>query len=147
MDNSSSEEAFILSGNRVELSLPYDNSSAILITHQLAKETGFNEQDQALLAIVASELSTNILRYAKHGTVTINIVQKQMQKGIEIIASDNGPGIENIELALSEHYSTGDGLGLGLPSVKRIMDEFEIHSQKDKGTLIITKKWKRNSRL
>ena len=128
--------------NIVELSLPSDSTSAIMVTLQLAKEIGFNSQDQTLLAIVASELSTNIIRYAQKGSVTIRAIHDQLLTGIEIIAEDKGPGIENIDLALSEHYSTGDGLGLGLPSVKRIMDEFSINSDKSTGTLIITRKWK-----
>lgn len=147
MDTSLAEEEFVSSSSIIDLSLSSDNTSAVIVTHQIAKEIGFSDQDQTLLAVVSSELSTNILRYAQKGKVTINTIQKNTQKGIEIIAEDNGPGIENIEMALSEHYSTGDGLGLGLPSVKRIMDEFSIQSIKNKGTIIITRKWKKNSRL
>ena len=132
---------------KVDLSLPSDSTSAIMATLQLAKEIGFSNQDQTLLAIVASELATNIIRYAKTGSVTIQAIRNNSLQGIEIIAEDNGPGIENVELALSEHYSSGDGLGLGLPSVKRIMDEFSIDSGKNIGTLITTRKWKHKKEI
>ena len=61
--------------------------------------------------------------------------------GIELAAVDRGPGIENTELAMSEHYSSGRSLGLGLPGVKRMMDEFEIESAPSVGTRVVGRKW------
>ena len=90
---------------------------------------------------VASELAYNILKYAKQGTVQVRRVQLNHQKGVEIKASDHGPGIKDIEMAMEDHYSSGKTLGLGLPGVKRLMDDFEIESELGKGTTVIARKW------
>ncbi|MBW2431949.1 MAG: anti-sigma regulatory factor, partial [Deltaproteobacteria bacterium] len=96
----------------------------------LAAEAGFDETHQHLIATAASELAANIVKYAKEGEVMLKIIQRDRQLGIKIIARDNGPGIKNIEQVMQDNFSTSkDSLGLGLPSVKRIMDEFKIESQ------------------
>ncbi|MBF0226511.1 MAG: anti-sigma regulatory factor [Desulfobacterales bacterium] len=130
----------------IEIEDPSDNAHVIYTTRRLAAQAGFNETMQVLIATAASELSTNIIRYAKKGKVTLKIIQDINSKGIEIIAQDKGPGIDNINQAMQEHFSTGNGLGLGLPSVQRIMDEFDIQSKLNHGTCIIGRKWRKNAR-
>ncbi|WP_407947314.1 ATP-binding protein [Pectinatus sottacetonis] len=95
------------------------------------------------MATAASELSTNILRYATTGEIILRIISTAETIGIEIIASDKGPGIPDIKMALKDNFTTTNkSLGMGLPSVKRIMDDFIIDSHLGKGTYILTRKWK-----
>ena len=104
---------------------------------------GFGENQQFLIASAVSELATNIIRYAGTGRVTIRILRNREAVAFEVIARDSGPGISDVEKAMEEHYSGGKGLGLGLPSVKRIMDDFEIQSQIGGGTTVTARKWKK----
>jgi serine/threonine-protein kinase RsbT len=107
----------------------------------VAKELGFSVVDQCRIATAISELARNIFLYAGTGLITIQILTSNNRKGVEVIAQDEGPGIADIKLALLDGYSTSNGLGMGLPGTKRLMDEFEIDSQTGKGTEIIIRKW------
>jgi serine/threonine-protein kinase RsbT len=119
-----------------------DKEEVIIVAKSMAARAGFDEINQFLIATAASELATNIVNYAKEGEVTLRIVQRDERSGIEIIARDHGPGIRDIEKAMQDHFSTRKGsLGLGLPSVKRIMDEFKIESQLGHGTTVSALKW------
>ncbi|MBE3141638.1 MAG: anti-sigma regulatory factor [Thermoplasmata archaeon] len=106
-----------------------------------ARELGFGLADQTRITTAISELSRNIYLYAGTGRVLIKTLSKSSKKGIEIIAEDQGPGIPDIELAMQDGYSTGKGLGQGLPGTKRLMDEFEIKSEVGKGTTVVIRKW------
>jgi serine/threonine-protein kinase RsbT len=136
MKNRNTEETFI---DLVEIS---DHAQVVYTVRRLTAQMGFDEVQQTLISTAASELSTNIIRYAGKGTVTLRTIHKENREGIEIVAEDEGPGIENIEEAMKEHFSKGNGLGLGLSSVKRIMDEFDIQSKPGHGTRIVTMKWR-----
>ena len=107
----------------------------------LAEKVGFKESRQHEIATAASELARNILKYAGDGDVTLGICFKGRFKGIEIIAEDEGPGIKDINQALTEHFSSNGTLGLGLPGVKRIMDEVDIQTEVGKGTAVSARKW------
>jgi serine/threonine-protein kinase RsbT len=127
---------------RILLSNQNDKEQVIMAARHLAASAGFDEVNQFLIATAASELATNIVNYAKKGELTLRIVQRNNRLGIEIIARDDGPGIRDIEQALQDNFSTTKGsLGLGLPSVKRIMDEFRIESQPGRGTVVSARKW------
>lgn len=126
-----------------EVSEPADNAVVVLSTRKVLEKMDFDEVTQYLIASAVSELSTNIIRYAHRGTVTLSRIESADKKGIKIVARDQGPGIADISQAMKENHSTGNGLGLGLPSVERIMDEFEISSVRDKGTRIMAVKWMR----
>lgn len=120
------------------------DSDIVAARHQgraQASQLGFSSGDLTLIATAISELARNILEYAKHGEIIVRISQDKGRRGIVIVAQDEGPGIPNIEQAMQDGYSTGKGLGLGLPGTKRLMDEFEIDSQVGKGTTITVKKW------
>jgi len=110
---------------------------------ELATELGFVSTDSTLLATAISELARNIIRYAKHGEILIALVQSGDRVGITVVARDKGPGIANISLAMQDGFSTSGGLGLGLPGVKRLMDEFHLVSDANTGTTVTIKKWKR----
>ena len=110
---------------------------------ELAAELGFVSTDSTLLATAISELARNIVRYAKHGEIIIASVQSGERVGITVMAQDKGPGIANISLAMQDGFSTSGGLGLGLPGVKRLMDEFHLVSDANNGTTVTIKKWKR----
>lgn len=109
----------------------------------LAAELGFAGSDQALIATAISELARNILLYAGRGEIEIGVEHKHGRPGIAVLATDNGPGISDTKRALEDGFSTGKGLGLGLPGTKRIMDEFELASEVGKGTRVAVKKWVR----
>jgi len=127
---------------RILLSSQNDKEQVIIAARNLAASAGFDEVNQFLIASAASELATNIVNYARKGEIKLRVVQRHNRLGIEIIARDEGPGIRDIEQALKDNFSTTKGsLGLGLPSVKRIMDEFAIESQPGRGTLVSARKW------
>jgi serine/threonine-protein kinase RsbT len=107
----------------------------------LAAELGFASSDQALIATAISELARNILQYARRGEVDISAEHKNGRTGIGVVATDQGPGIPDINRALQDGFSTGKGLGLGLPGTKRIMDDFDLTSEVGKGTRVAVKKW------
>ncbi len=108
----------------------------------MATELGFSTGDATLIATAISELARNIVSYARKGQITLKMVNGLSRQGIAVIASDDGPGITDIRQALRDGYSTSGSLGLGLPGVRRLMDEFEITSQPGRGTMVAVKKWK-----
>lgn len=109
----------------------------------LARTLGFGVIDQARIATAISELARNIVLYAKTGQVTVRPIENMRQRGIEVVCTDNGPGITDVALVMREGYSSRRGLGMGLPGTKRLMDEFEISSQPGVGTTVTVRKWLR----
>jgi serine/threonine-protein kinase RsbT len=128
-----------------KISISIDNEFDIVIARQkgreMAKEFGFATIDLALIATAISELTRNIITYAKKGTLSLELIQEEGKKGIRVIANDHGPGIESTELAMQDGYSTTKSLGLGLPGVKRLMDNFKLQSEFGKGTTVTVTKW------
>ncbi len=125
----------------IEVSESADNARVVYSAREMLEKMGFDETDQYLIASAVSELSTNIIRYGQKGVIFLQIVHDGSKTGFEVIAKDQGPGIDDIEEALKENVSSGGGLGLGLPSVKRIMDEFQIETSPENGTRIVARKW------
>src|SRR5258708_15301768 len=107
----------------------------------MASNIGFAATDATLIATAISELARNIVMYAQKGEVMMRSVETTRSKGMLIVARDDGPGIRIIQDALRDGYSTSGGLGLGLPGVKRLMDEFSIESEPRRGTIVTVKKW------
>lgn len=97
--------------------------------------------NQTKLITAASELVRNMLKYAQGGDATIEVVSRGRENGVRLIFADNGPGIPDIILAMKDGYSTGKSLGLGLPGAKRLVSDFQIASEIDKGTKITIIKW------
>ncbi|HWE62355.1 MAG TPA: anti-sigma regulatory factor [Chloroflexota bacterium] len=111
-----------------------------------AGDLGFGAVDQSRIATAVSELARNVLRYAEGGRGEVlirEIAAASGSRGIEIVVSDTGPGIADIELVMRAGYSSGRGLGMGLPGTRRLMDEMEIDSAPGRGTVVTVRKWRR----
>lgn len=108
----------------------------------LAGEIGFSAVDCTFIATAISELARNIVSYAGKGEIALERIQNSASAGIRIVASDEGPGIYDIRQALRDGFSTSGSLGLGLPGIRRLMDEFSIISQPGRGTRVEVKKWR-----
>lgn len=109
---------------------------------EYAAKMGMGLVNQTKLITSASELARNMLKYAKGGKVTIEIVSSGRDNGIRLTFEDEGPGIADIPLAMKDGYSTTKSLGLGLPGTRRLMSEFKIESTVGKGTTVTVIKWK-----
>ena len=108
----------------------------------LAAELGFSTVDLAMVATAISELARNVVLYAEPGEIILSVAVNALGKrGIVVVARDDGPGIQDVDRAMQSGYSTSGGLGLGLPGVRRLMDDFQIVSQAGKGTIVTAKKW------
>jgi serine/threonine-protein kinase RsbT len=110
---------------------------------ELASQCGFPSTDLAVIATAISELARNLVRYAVHGEIILRLLDENGRRGVEVVAVDDGPGIPDLTLAMQDGYSTSGSLGLGLPGVRRLMDEFDIVSEFGKGTMVTVRKWKR----
>jgi serine/threonine-protein kinase RsbT len=108
---------------------------------EMASQIGFSNSDLTLIATAISEVTQNIVEFADNGEVIISVVRNGSRHGLKIVASDQGPGIEDVSRVMRDGYSTGKGLGIGLPGTKRLMDEFEITSKIGKGTIVTMQKW------
>jgi serine/threonine-protein kinase RsbT len=106
----------------------------------MAQTVGFNRADAEAIVLSVSELATNLLRYAQEGSMLLATVEESDRRGIRIESRDHGPGIENLEHALQDDFSTRSSIGSGIPSVGRLMDDFSIESGPS-GTLIVAQKW------
>ena len=109
----------------------------------LAEQSGFSTTDQVLITTAISELARNILLYARGGVIGLRRVVNHERSGIMVVASDQGPGIPDVEKAMEPGYSTSSSLGLGLPGVKRLMDEMRIETRAGQGTTVTATKWRR----
>ena len=128
---------------RVTIKADVDILTARQKGRALAQEIGFSNSSLTLIATAISELTRNILLYARSGELILSQVQEDGLQGILLIAKDSGPGIPDISRAMEVGYSTSGSLGLGLPGVRRLMDEFQIVSAAGKGTTVTARKWKR----
>jgi serine/threonine-protein kinase RsbT len=110
----------------------------------LALNLGFTGSDVTMIATAISEIARNIVIHAKHGTMTFFPLLDSPKPGLRIVAQDEGPGIRDVQLAMQYGYSSRQGLGVGLPGAKWLMDEFEIDTKAGKGTVITMLKWLRS---
>ena len=109
---------------------------------QRAVELGFNLVDQTKIVTAASELARNTLQYGGGGTVTIEGIEALGRRGLRLTFEDTGPGIPDIDLAMRDGYSTGNGLGLGLSGARRLSSEFHIESRPGQGTRVVITRWR-----
>lgn len=107
-----------------------------------AQELGFSLVDQTKVVTAASELARNTLIHGGGGTLRLEALNEGIRRGLRLTFEDQGPGIADIELALKEGYTTGTGLGLGLPGSRRLVNEFDIISRVGEGTRVSVTKWK-----
>ena len=108
----------------------------------LAQSAGFSELGTAYVATAITELASNLFFHASDGgSISLTLIEEEGCVGIQVVADDHGPGIEDLKLAMQDGYSTKGSIGGGLPGVKRLMYEFEITSEVGVGTRIVAKKW------
>jgi serine/threonine-protein kinase RsbT len=126
--------------------LPIRSQEDIVRVRQATRENaiaqGFSLVDQTKLVTAASELARNTLDYGNGGEVEIERLNDSARKGVRLTFTDHGPGIEDIERALTDGFSTGGGLGLGLSGARRLSNEFSIDSTPGQGTRIMIARWR-----
>jgi len=129
-----------------ELRVAIKSDQDIVLARQkgraMAIELGFSSGEATLIATTISELARNIISYAGEGQILLKAVQGTKRTGLSVTAADEGPGIPDIQQAMRDGFSTSGSLGIGLPGVRRLMDEFEITSQPNRGTTVTVKKWR-----
>ncbi len=130
-----------------ELVVPIRADADVLLARQkareLAKPLRFTGSELTLITTAISEVARNIVIYAKHGEIVLQLVSRGRRRGIRVVARDDGPGIADITRAMEDGYSTSKGLGLGLPGSKRLMDDFDVVSAVGRGTTVTMTKWER----
>lgn len=109
---------------------------------EYAVKIGMSLVNQTKLITGASELVRNMLKYAQGGIAKIEVITRGRDTGIRLIFEDEGPGIPDIKKAMQDGFTTGRSMGLGLPGTKRLMNEFDIKSELEKGTTVTVIKWK-----
>src|SRR4051812_41033185 len=107
----------------------------------LAESIGFSRTDQTVIAAAVSEIARNVVVHAGTGEIVLRMQQDGRRHGLRIVATDEGPGIADLERALSDGYSTAGSLGVGLPGARRLMDSLEIDSEVGRGTTVTMLKW------
>jgi len=129
-----------------KIRVPINSDKDIVVARQegrtLAMSLGFSPGDATLLATAISELARNIVTYANVGDILLDTVNGAARLGMQVVARDEGPGIADVQQALRDGFSTSGGLGLGLPGVRRLVDEFQIVSDGTSGTTVTIRKWK-----
>ncbi|HEY2736473.1 MAG TPA: anti-sigma regulatory factor [Polyangiales bacterium] len=122
-----------------------DQSDVVRVRHEVrawAAKNGFSVVDQTKIVTAASELARNTLIYGLGGTCGLEWIEERARSGLRLIFTDSGPGIPDIQEALRDGFTSGNGMGLGLGGARRLMSEFEIHSEVGKGTRITATRWK-----
>jgi serine/threonine-protein kinase RsbT len=118
-----------------------DVARARTLVREIAAQMGFRHLDQVRLVTATSELARNIKLYSAGGVVEVSPLTESGRRGLRVKFEDQGQGIADIELAMTDGYTSGGGLGKGLPGARRLVDEFEIESEVGKGTIIRITKW------
>lgn len=134
------------SGGQEGETIPIRSSNDVVQVRQVVRQRvvglGFSLVDQTKMVTAASELARNALEYGGGGTALLEIVQAGGRKGLRLTFEDRGPGIPDIDRALTDGYTTGGGMGLGLSGAKRLVNEFEIESRVGEGTRVTITRWK-----
>lgn len=127
--------------------VPINGPDDIVVARQQgrawAMRMGFASSESTIIATAISELVRNILTYAGHGELRVSTYSNGTDYGLEITAQDSGPGIPDVEMVMQQGFSTARGLGLGLPGVRRVVDEFDIQSHVGRGTTVTVRKSRR----
>ena len=128
--------------DRVSISHEADILAARRAARALAVSAGFSDLELTLIATAISEIARNMLQYAKGGEMEFEVLRDRARAGLSVTARDRGPGIPDVARAMEDGFTTGNGLGLGLPGARRLMDEFSLESKVGAGTTIVMKKWR-----
>ena len=122
------------------------DQNEIVLARQAARrwaaELGLSLVDQTKIVTATSELARNAVEYGGGGTMTLELLETETRRGLRIIFEDHGPGIADVSLALSDGYTTGNGMGLGLGGSRRLVNEFDIQSRVGEGTRVSIVRWK-----
>lgn len=121
-----------------------DIAAARRVVREVATKVGFGVTETVRIVTAASELGRNVHKYAGKGKMYWRLLNNGDASGIELRFEDQGPGIAELDEAMKEGYSTGGGLGMGLPGAKRLMDEMEIRTRRGEGTTVTIKKWRQH---
>jgi serine/threonine-protein kinase RsbT len=144
----------LLSGPLLERGQPRENEIRVKIqsdadivlarkgARELAARLSFSATEMTVIATAVSEISRNIVRFAERGEVFLELLDTP-RPGLRVVARDTGPGIADVDRAMTDGYSTYHGLGLGLPGARRLMDEFDVATERGRGTTITMTKWRR----
>ncbi len=122
-----------------------NGSDVVAVRHAVrthAARLGFSLIDQTKLVTAASELARNAYDYGGGGEVTLDALNEGSRRALRVTFEDNGPGIPDVQLALKDGYTTGNGLGLGLGGAKRLVNEFNIESKVGRGTKVVIARWR-----
>lgn len=126
--------------------VPIQSSSDVVLVRQRvrvwATEMKFSLVEQTKIVTAASELGRNTLEHGGGGSLELALISNGIRQGIRMRFSDNGPGIQDVELAMRDGYTSGQGMGLGLGGSKRLMNEFVIETKEGGGTTVTTIRWK-----
>lgn len=136
-----SEAAGVSSADERQIRTPEDVVTVRQMVRQKAVEIGFNLVDQTKLVTAASELARNAIQYGGGGTVAVERLSDGSRRGLRVTFTDRGPGIDDIDQAMKDGYSTGGGLGLGLGGAKRLSSDFSITSAPGEGTRVTIVRW------
>ena len=131
-----------LSSESLNIESPEDIVRVRQSVRKAAVSLGFGIVDQTKIVTASSELARNTLDYGGGGVVQLQVVENERKKGLRIIFEDHGPGIPDIERALTDGFTSGNGMGLGLGGAKRLSHEFEISSKIGEGTRVSVLRWK-----
>ena len=127
-------------------SLEVRSASDVVTVRQVVRtwaiDTGFSLVDQTKIVTAASELARNMIDYAGGGAVCLEMINDGARRGLRVAFEAQGPGIPDIQQALTDHFTTGNGLGLGLGGAKRLVNEFDIRSRVGEGTRVVITRWK-----
>ena len=122
------------------------SASDVVVVRQLVRtwavEAGFSLIDQTKMVTAASELARNTIDYGGGGVARLELLTDGARRGLRVAFEDHGPGIPDVEKALTDHYTTGNGLGLGLGGARRLVNEFDISSRVGEGTRVVITRWK-----
>ena len=127
----------------VQIEVEADIVAARRTVRDIAARIGFETTEIARIVTAASELGRNVHKYAGGGVMRWRALHIGSKEGLELRFEDHGPGIPDVSEAMREGYTTGGGLGMGLPGAKRLMDEMEVESALGKGTRVVVRKWRR----
>ena len=130
------------SNGEAPLRSEHDIVLARQLVRKLTQELGFSLVDQTKMVTAASELARNALIYGKGGAMHWEILQRSPTRGLKLLFADEGPGIPNIDLAMTDGWTSGSGLGMGLTGAKRLVNEFELDSKVGGGTRVTIVRWK-----
>jgi anti-sigma regulatory factor (Ser/Thr protein kinase) len=125
----------------VEVRDASDVAEARRVATRLVSKVDFNDVENANVALIATELASNLVKHAKNGRIVVRLLQRAKDTGVELLALDQGPGIKDLAQSMRDGYSTAGSCGTGLGAIKRLTSQFDVHSMPGKGTTVLARLW------